>query len=82
MPQPPQWSSVPFMAHESHAKETLFMISEPGFSSMAVVQPGISVTCFHCQASAESCLVDAGTARHCLAAQGWFRSPAKTNNWS
>ena len=49
---------------------------------MAVVQPGISVTCFHCQASAESCLVDAGTARHCLAAKGWFRSPAKTNNWS
>ena len=49
---------------------------------MAVVQPGITVTCYHCQASAESCLLDAGSARHCLVAQGWFRSPAKSKNWS
>ena len=44
MPQPPQWSSLPLMAHESHAGDTLFIIAEPGFSSMAVVQPGISFT--------------------------------------
>ncbi len=51
-------------------------------STMAVVQPGISVTCCHCQESAESCQLDAGSARHCLVAQGWFKSPAKSKNWS
>ena len=49
---------------------------------MAVTQPGLSVTCFHCPASGESCQIDAGSARHCLVAQGWFRSPSGRNNWS
>ena len=68
--------------HEAPGADTLFIKQEPNLSFMAVAQPGISVTCFHCQASAESCLLDAGTARHCLVAQGWFRSPAKSKNWS
>ena len=68
--------------HEAPGADTLFIKQEPNLSFMAVAQPGISVTCFHCQASGESCLLDAGSARHCLVAQGWFRSPAKSKNWS
>ena len=49
---------------------------------MAVTQPGFSVTCFHGTAFGESCRIDAGSARHCLVAQGWFRSPTGKNNWT
>ena len=54
------------MAREDHAEDTLFVIAEPDFSFMAVVEPGISVSCFHCQASHQSCLLEAGAACHCL----------------
>ena len=68
--------------HEAPGADTLFIKQEPDLSFMAVAQPGISVTCIHCQASGESCLLDVGSARHCLVAQGWFRSPARKKNWS
>jgi hypothetical protein len=68
--------------HEAPGADTLFIKQEPDLSFMAVDQPGISVTCFHCQASAQSCLLAAGAAHHCLVAQGWFRSTAKKKNWS
>ena len=61
--------------HEGPGADTLLIKQEPKLSIMAVTQPGLSVTCFHCQASGESCRIDAGSARHCLVAQGWFRSP-------
>ena len=55
---------------------------EPKLSIMAVTQPGLSVTCFHCAVFGESCRIDSGSARHCLVAQGWFRSPTGNKNWS
>jgi hypothetical protein len=82
MPQPRQWSSLPYMSHESQLRDTLFIIAEPDSRSMAVDLHGIYVTCFHCQESAQSCLLGAGDAHHCLVAQGWFKSPAKSKNWS
>ena len=68
--------------HEGPGADTLLIKQEPNLSIMAVTQPGLSVTCFHCQASGESCRIDSGAARHCLVAQGWFRSPSGRKNWS
>mgnify|MGYP002809552021 FL=1 len=70
--------------HEAPGADTLFIKQEPDLSFMAVWvdQHGISVTCFHCQESAQSCLLGAGDAHHCLVAQGWFKSTARSKNWS
>ena len=68
--------------HEAPGADTLLIKQQPNLSIMAVAQPGLSVTCFHCQASGESCRIDSGAARHCLVAQGWFRSPTGKKNWS
>ena len=80
-PSIPQ-GGFPYMAHESHASDTLFIIAEPDHRFMAGIERGISAACAHCQATHQSCLLDAGSASHCLRAQGWFKSPAKGKNWS
>ena len=68
--------------HEAPGADTLLIKQEPKLSIMAVTQPGLSVTCFHCAVFGESCRIDSGSARHCLVAQGWFRSPTGNKNWS
>ena len=68
--------------HEAPGADTLLIKQEPKLSIMAVTQPGFSVTCCHCTAFGESCRIDSGSARHCLVAQGWFRSPTGKKNWS
>ena len=47
-----------------------------------MIQHGISVSCARCQATHQSCPLDAGSACHCLRAQGWFNNQAKGNKWS
>ena len=70
--------------HEAPGADTLFIKQEPDLSFMAVWVDlhGIYVTCFHCHESAQSCLLGAGDAHHCLVAQGWFKSTARSKNWS
>ena len=43
---------------------------------------GIRVVCAHCGVDDRSCPLHDTLAPHCLAAQGWRRSPAKARNWS
>ena len=44
----------------------------------------VPATCAHCWRTPPltSCPVGPGAGYHCLCAQGWFRSPSKTRNWS
>ena len=44
----------------------------------------ITATCAHCQRTPPqtSCPVGANAGYHCLVAQGWYRTPSKSRNWS
>ena len=44
----------------------------------------VTATCAHCCRTPPltSCPVGPGAGYHCLCAQGWFRSPSKSRNWS
>ena len=70
--------------HEAPGADTRFIKQEPDMVSLpAWVDQGSKwATCFHCQETAHSCLLGAGDAHHCLVAQGWFKSTARSKNWS